>query len=162
MGLDIFVYIFSRLGILVLVCKIRLNKFSAVVQHFCAAFVGEGALLMKASTIILHVPLQLDVATDGGILVDRQMRSSLAGVYAAGDVCTAGWEPAELWFQRRLWTQARQMGHWAGTCMAAHWSGSPDPLADARFDLFSHVTRFFGYRVRSPLIMASSSALQGL
>lgn len=90
---------------------------------------------------------QLDVATDGGIVVDRQMRSSLAGVYAAGDVCTAGWEPAELWFQRRLWTQARQMGHWAGTCMAAHWSGSPDPLADARFDLFSHVTRFFGYRV---------------
>lgn len=90
---------------------------------------------------------QLDVATDGGIVVDRQMRSSLAGVYAAGDVCTAGWEPAELWFQRRLWTQARQMGHWAGTCMAAHWSGSPDPLTDARFDLFSHVTRFFGYRV---------------
>ncbi|XP_065287601.1 pyridine nucleotide-disulfide oxidoreductase domain-containing protein 1 isoform X1 [Dermacentor albipictus] len=90
---------------------------------------------------------QLEVATDGGILVDRQMRSSLAGVYAAGDVCTAGWEPAELWFQRRLWTQARQMGHWAGTCMAAHWSVEPDPLADARFDLFSHVTRFFGYRV---------------
>lgn len=90
---------------------------------------------------------QLEVATDGGILVDRQMRSSLAGVYAAGDVCTAGWELAELWFQRRLWTQARQMGHWAGTCMAAHWSAEPDPLADARFDLFSHVTRFFGYRV---------------
>ncbi|KAH6939306.1 hypothetical protein HPB50_016932 [Hyalomma asiaticum] len=90
---------------------------------------------------------QLKVATDGGVLVDRQMRTSLAGVYAAGDICTAGWDPAELWFQRRLWTQARQMGHWAGTCMAAHWSGGPDPLVDARFDLFSHVTRFFGYRV---------------
>ncbi|XP_072142557.1 pyridine nucleotide-disulfide oxidoreductase domain-containing protein 1 isoform X2 [Dermacentor andersoni] len=96
---------------------------------------------------VLQGGTQLEVATDGGILVDRHMRSSLAGVYAAGDVCTAGWEPAELWFQRRLWTQARQMGHWAGTCMAAHWSVEPDPLADARFDLFSHVTRFFGYRV---------------
>ncbi|XP_077516065.1 pyridine nucleotide-disulfide oxidoreductase domain 1 [Amblyomma americanum] len=93
------------------------------------------------------ITCQLALAPDGGVLVDRHMRASLADVYAAGDVCTASWEPAELWFQRRLWTQARQMGHWAGTCMAAHWSGGPSPLADARFDLFSHVTRFFGYRV---------------
>lgn len=90
---------------------------------------------------------QLAVAPDGGILVDRYMRTSLPGVYAAGDVCTAGWERAELWFQRRLWTQARQMGHWAATCMATHWTAQPDPLADARFDIFSHVTRFFGYRL---------------
>lgn len=91
--------------------------------------------------------MQLAVAPDGGILVDRYMQTSLPGVYAAGDVCTAGWECAELWFQRRLWTQARQMGHWAATCLAAHLAAEADPLADARFDVFSHVTRFFGYRV---------------
>lgn len=106
--------------------------------------VSATGVIPNADTI--EVP-QLAVAPDGGILVDRYMRTSLPGVYAAGDVCTAGWERAELWFQRRLWTQARQMGHWAATCMATHWTAQPDPLADARFDIFSHVTRFFGYRV---------------
>lgn len=101
---------------------------------------------------------QVALAPDGGVLVDRHMRASLVDVYAAGDVCTAGWEPSELWFQRRLWTQARQQGHWAGTCMSAHRSDGPSPLADARFDLFSHVTRFFGYRSRRWFFWVSSMA----
>lgn len=92
--------------------------------------------------------VQLRLGPDGGIAVDEHMRSSVDGVYAAGDACCAAWARSELWFQMRLWGQARQMGDWAAHCMAAEHLGQPPPMADARFDLFSHVTRFFGYRVR--------------
>ncbi|EEC19376.1 pyridine nucleotide-disulfide oxidoreductase domain-containing protein, putative, partial [Ixodes scapularis] len=94
----------------------------------------------------IDVP-QLRLGPDGGIAVDEHMRSSVDGVYAAGDACCAAWARSELWFQMRLWGQARQMGDWAAHCMAAEHLGQPPPMADARFDLFSHVTRFFGYRV---------------
>lgn len=85
-------------------------------------------------------------ADDGGIVVDDQMRSSLAGVYAAGDACTANWEQAKHWFQMRLWTQARHMGVYAARCMAAHADGDL-VLLDFCFEMFSHVTRFFGHKV---------------
>jgi len=38
------------------------------------------------------------------------MLTSHEDVYAAGDVTTVDWHTSELWFQMRLWTQARQMG----------------------------------------------------
>ena len=44
--------------------------------------------------------LQLALAEDGGVVVDREMRASLPEVYAAGDVCAVHWEPQpQLWFQ---------------------------------------------------------------
>ena len=46
----------------------------------------------------------------------------------------------------RLWTQARQMGAYAARCMAAHASGGTITL-DFCFELFTHVTTFFGYKV---------------
>ena len=48
------------------------------------------------------------VCRDGGVVVDGCMRTSAAGVYAAGDVCrAAALEAASShWFQMRLWTQA--------------------------------------------------------
>lgn len=88
----------------------------------------------------------LRLADDGGILVDEQMRTAVAGVYAAGDVCSAGWAQAKHWFQMRLWTQARQMGTYAGRCMAAHAVGE-ELLQDFCFEVFSHVTRFFDHKV---------------
>lgn len=39
------------------------------------------------------------LADDSGIRVDDMMRTSEKDVYAAGDVCTAGWEPAKHWLQ---------------------------------------------------------------
>lgn len=43
---------------------------------------------------------KLRLAEDGGIVVDSVMRSSVEGVYAAGDVCTAEWEgQSKTWFQ---------------------------------------------------------------
>uniref|UniRef100_A0A8C5G149 Pyridine nucleotide-disulfide oxidoreductase domain-containing protein 1 n=1 Tax=Gouania willdenowi TaxID=441366 RepID=A0A8C5G149_GOUWI len=86
------------------------------------------------------------VAEDGGLCVDDHMLTSEPDVYAAGDVCTACWEHSPLWQQMRLWTQARQMGWYAGRCMAAHASTQPIEL-DFCFELFSHVTRFFNYKV---------------
>ncbi|KAF3859491.1 hypothetical protein F7725_021890 [Dissostichus mawsoni] len=60
------------------------------------------------------------LADDGGLHVDDHMMTSEPDVYAAGDVCTACWEHSPMWQQMRLWTQARQMGWYAGRCMAAH------------------------------------------
>lgn len=55
----------------------------------------------------------------------------------------------------RLWTQARQMGLYAGKCMyLSHLKDLGDdsePVEDAEpdfcFEIFSHVTRFFGFKV---------------
>jgi NADPH-dependent 2,4-dienoyl-CoA reductase/sulfur reductase-like enzyme len=54
----------------------------------------------------------------GGICVDERMETSAGGVYAAGDVVSPRWATGEgsskHWMQMRLWTQARQMGLYAG------------------------------------------------
>ena len=109
-------------------------------------------LVVSATGVVPNVEVmslgnpELRLAEDGGILVDDHMRSSVAGVYAAGDSCTAGWVLAKHWFQMRLWTQARQMGAYAARCMAADQDGE-DILQDFCFEMFTHVTRFFGYKV---------------
>lgn len=56
--------------------------------------------------------------------------------------------------QMRLWTQARQMGWYAGRCMAAHVLSEPIEL-DFCFELFSHITKFFNYKVRGILLQGS-------
>lgn len=89
---------------------------------------------------------RLVLADDGGIKVNWKMETSIPDVFAAGDVCTASWEQAIHWFQMRLWTQARQMGTYAAKSMAASLAGE-EVLQDFCFELFSHVTRFFGYKV---------------
>uniref|UniRef100_A0AAV2ITQ4 Pyridine nucleotide-disulfide oxidoreductase domain-containing protein 1 n=1 Tax=Knipowitschia caucasica TaxID=637954 RepID=A0AAV2ITQ4_KNICA len=86
------------------------------------------------------------LASDCGLQVNDQMRTSEPDVYAAGDVCTAGWKHSPQWQQMRLWTQARQMGWHAGRCMAAHVLSEPIEL-DFCFELFSHITKFFSYKV---------------
>ncbi|ETE62148.1 Pyridine nucleotide-disulfide oxidoreductase domain-containing protein 1, partial [Ophiophagus hannah] len=83
---------------------------------------------------------------DGGLKVDRYMRTSLPNIYAAGDICTTSWEPSPVWQQMRLWTQARQMGWYAAKCMAADSLGEPLDT-DFSFELFAHSTKFFNYKV---------------
>ncbi len=39
------------------------------------------------------------MSEEGGILVDKHLKSNIEDVYAAGDICTAGWQPAPHWFQ---------------------------------------------------------------
>lgn len=94
---------------------------------------------------------------DGGVKIDENMRVvGLNNVYAAGDVCsTADWEPTPQWQQMRLWTQARQMGMFAGQCIVSHFEdenlnrieGVVDVPLDICFSLFAHVTSFFGKKV---------------
>ncbi|XP_019751957.1 pyridine nucleotide-disulfide oxidoreductase domain-containing protein 1 [Hippocampus comes] len=86
------------------------------------------------------------LADDGGLRVDDHMVTSEPDVYAAGDVCTACWDHSPLWQQMRLWTQARQMGWHAGRCMAACALSETIEL-DFCFELFSHITKFFNYKV---------------
>lgn len=89
---------------------------------------------------------QFRFGPDGGIFVNDLMESSIPNIYAAGDVCYAGWNWADHWFPMRLWTQARQMGAMAGKSMAAKYRGETI-YADFCFELFGHVTQLFGYQV---------------
>lgn len=86
-----------------------------------------------------------DIANDGGIKVDWKMETNLPDIYAAGDVCTVDWT-SEHWFQMRLWTQARQMGMYAAKCMHSMYVNEK-LLQDFCFELFTHVTSFFGFKV---------------
>lgn len=83
---------------------------------------------------------------DSGLKVDKYMRTSVADVYAAGDICTAAWQPSALWQQMRLWTQARQMGWYAAKCLCADTLGH-DLDMDFSFELFAHVTKIFNYKI---------------
>jgi hypothetical protein len=56
------------------------------------------------------LPPQVVVASDGGVLVDRTMCSSVPDLYAAGDCCTVGFDAeCPQWFQMRLWSQVRPL-----------------------------------------------------
>jgi thioredoxin reductase len=83
---------------------------------------------------------------DGYLVVNQRMETSIPDVYAAGDCCTVTLkeEGGEHYFQMRLWTQARSMGTYAAQTLC----GRADEFGmDAQFDLFAHITRFFGYKV---------------
>lgn len=114
-------------------------------KTFGCDFVVSATGVMPNTEPFLHGN-DFALADDGGLKVDDHMVTSEPDVYAAGDVCTACWEHSPLWQQMRLWTQARQMGWYAGRCMAAHFLSEPIEL-DFCFELFSHVTKFFNYKV---------------
>ncbi|XP_011156538.1 pyridine nucleotide-disulfide oxidoreductase domain-containing protein 1 [Solenopsis invicta] len=88
----------------------------------------------------------LERGEDTGLLVDWKLETSKKDVYAAGDVCTVGWSKAKHWFQMRLWTQAHQMGRYAAKSMISNLR-SEEFLQDFCFELFTHVTKFFSYKV---------------
>ena len=110
--------------------------------------------------------LQLERDPEGALFVDNRQKTSLPDVFAAGDCCTIRTahkykDDAEAgldchWFQMRLWTQARAMGYYAAQCMheVHHQSdsilgdiGVGDVANDIVFEIFAHVTRFFGHKV---------------
>jgi len=93
---------------------------------------------------------------DGGVLIDTMMKVvGLEDVYAAGDVCcTKLWPDSKHWFQMRLWTQAKQMGEYSARCML----DQVDLGLDLCFDLFTHVTNFFGKKV----VLLGRFNLQGI
>jgi len=95
---------------------------------------------------------------EGGLLVNTAMRTTARDIFAAGDVCHPKWQWAKHWFPMKLWTQARQMGLYAGKSMylshindvngeTSTGEGSKKIELDFCFETFSHVTRFFGFKV---------------
>jgi len=120
--------------------EVTLTNGETINCDFLVSATGVNPLL----NFTIDTPLKL--SDDGGILVDELMKTSVDGIYAAGDVCTAGWEKAKHWFQMRLWTQARQFGSMAGKSMAAGLEGK-EVYQDFCFQLFGHVTQLFGYSV---------------
>lgn len=107
-------------------------------------------LIVSATGVIPNSNLKglekLEKAEDGGFLVDWKLETSEKDIYAAGDVCTAGWDIAKYWFQMRLWTQAHQMGIYAAKSMSSSLK-EEDYMQDFCFELFTHVTKFFNYKV---------------
>ncbi|XP_011882554.1 PREDICTED: pyridine nucleotide-disulfide oxidoreductase domain-containing protein 1 [Vollenhovia emeryi] len=89
---------------------------------------------------------ELERGEDAGLLVDWKLETSKKDVYAAGDVCTVGWPKVKHWFQMRLWTQAHQMGRYAAKAMVSNLR-CEEFLQDFCFELFTHVTKFFSYKV---------------
>ena len=94
------------------------------------------------------VRLAKDDDTDGGgggIAIDQFMRSSNRDIFAAGDCASPAWIRAPNWMPMKLWTQAKQMGHYAGKCMVE--LPTEEYGMDSCFELFSHITSFFGFKV---------------
>lgn len=83
---------------------------------------------------------------DGGFLVDWKLTTSEENIFAAGDVCSANWDMAKHWFQMRLWTQAHQMGQYAAKAMVSI-TRDEEFYQDFCFELFTHVTKFFDYKI---------------
>ncbi|KAL0273688.1 UNVERIFIED_CONTAM: hypothetical protein PYX00_006310 [Menopon gallinae] len=111
-----------------------------------ADFVVSATGVIPNSKIFAEGNEGLKIAADGGIVVDEKMETSLRDVFAAGDVCTSGWNEAQHWHQMRLWGQARQMGMYAAKCMVASLKNEP-VCQDFCFEIFTHVTKLFGFKV---------------
>lgn len=106
--------------------------------------------VVSATGVHPHVDFQCDdefkLGPEGGIVIDELMRTSVDSIFAAGDVCFAGWEHSKFWHQMKLWTQARQMGMMAGKSIVAQHQ-KEEIYQDFCFELFSHVTKLYGYQV---------------
>ena len=126
----------------------------------CDLIVSATGVVPNADGINLSQAPRLSEIDNGerAIAVDRRLETSCPDVYAAGDVCRVHWDldghgheeeqqaPFPLWLQMRLWTQARQLGMYAAQSMRESIrGGKKEP--DFCFEMFTHVTKFFGYKV---------------
>ncbi|CAB0031031.1 unnamed protein product [Trichogramma brassicae] len=109
----------------------------------CDIIVSATGVIPNSNIVGLET---LNKGNDDGFTVDWKLETSEKDIYAAGDVCSANWEIAQHWFQMRLWTQAHQMGRYAAKSMV-HSFKNEEFMQDFCFELFTHVTKFFGYKV---------------
>ncbi|XP_014233292.1 pyridine nucleotide-disulfide oxidoreductase domain-containing protein 1 [Trichogramma pretiosum] len=109
----------------------------------CDIIVSATGVIPNSNIVGLET---LNKGNDDGFTVDWKLETSEKDIYAAGDVCSANWEIAQHWFQMRLWTQAHQMGRYAAKSMVYSFKNE-EFMQDFCFELFTHVTKFFGYKV---------------
>ncbi|EGC34477.1 hypothetical protein DICPUDRAFT_88309 [Dictyostelium purpureum] len=107
-------------------------------------------VLLKNRKPSEHVAL----SKENALVVSEQMETSIKDIYAAGDVCSVEWNDSKVWFQMRLWSQARIMGRYAAQCIAKQSvKGTKDEdnleeiCTSFEFELFAHATKFFGFKV---------------
>jgi len=124
------------------------NQFNVYVELSNGKVIGCDFIVSATGVVPAGKPFanSVNVNEEGAIVIDESMRTSNEYIYAAGDVCQTGWVPAQHWMQMRLWTQARQMGMHAARCMVQH-SLSESLELDFCFEMFAHVTKFFGFKV---------------
>lgn len=107
--------------------------------------------------------------SDGGLVVNKLMQTTGSpDIYAAGDCAAVLWPRSHalaenvelgkesvldvgarvpLWFQMRLWNQARVQGAYAARCMADALDSLEAEEGGFSFELFAHMTKFLGYKV---------------
>ncbi|CAM9668108.1 unnamed protein product [Chrysoparadoxa australica] len=108
-----------------------------VVGDLCRKGKNGGILVDERMRVIL---------TEGGVATGNAQAITRDSLYACGDCCSMEWaeEGSQQWMQMRLWSQSRVGALFAAKCM----SGGVDELeAGLSFELFTHVTRIFGYKV---------------
>ena len=113
---------------------------------------------LKGTCIALDENSSYEESSRGGVLVRSEtLETNIKGIVAAGDCATVtGTE--HNWFQMRLWTQARSAGRAAAITLAQHICGGHVATLGLEYELFAHVTRFFGLRV----VLLGRYAAQGL
>lgn len=83
----------------------------------------------------------------GEIVVNEYLETNIKGIFAAGDVCHVDVEDDdESWFQMKLWSQSQNMGWIAAHSMSCESveEKEDDIELQFNFELFGHITRFFG------------------
>ncbi|XP_043477105.1 pyridine nucleotide-disulfide oxidoreductase domain-containing protein 1 [Leptopilina heterotoma] len=128
----------------------RVNEEWPVVVELTNGETVNCDLVISATGVIPNANLpgleDLKRGQDGGYLVDWKLTTSQDDIFAAGDVCSANWDIARHWFQMRLWTQAHQMGQYAAKAMVSI-TRDEEFYQDFCFEIFTHVTKFFDYKV---------------
>lgn len=81
----------------------------------------------SAPTVELAEEAGLPLGATGAVAVDHQQRTSIAGIYAAGD-CAEAWDRVgERWVNHHLGTIANKAGRVAGLNIGAESRGLPPP-----------------------------------
>ena len=140
----------------------------------CDAVISALGVEPARGPAVATTPPAEGLKQEGGWLsVDSRFRTSAPGIYAAGDGCDVHTgidrrspehsEPGPPeWLQMRLWSQAKTMGQFAARNMLEDWetggcapgqagwspyTADPSMSSSFPFQLFTHVTRFFGFKV---------------
>ena len=102
----------------------------------------------------LNSNTEIHKTEDNFIIINELMETSCENIYSAGDCCEYQTHVEKIdsnsnnlinnfWFQMKLWNQAKIMGIFSAKSMISNG----DIEKDFSFEMFAHVTRFFGYKV---------------